>query len=235
MIPLKQALDSSIGKKFVMSISGFALVGFIIVHLLGNLPLYLKAETAGPLLNQYSAFLASFGFVLVGAEIILAAAFIIHMAYAIRTTLINKAARKNKYEKGIVTKGGPSHLSLLSKNMIFSGLVIGVFLVIHIWQFRLSKDAAPMVALTGGGEGHDLYSVVVQTFSQPINVVFYTLVMLFLGAHLSHGFWSAFQSLGAMKPAWSKQIYALGVIIAIVLAAGFLFIPIVMFLSQSGV
>src|SRR5690606_12387437 len=118
------------GKKFVMSISGFALVGFIIVHLLGNLPLYLNVETAGPMLNQYSAFLASFGFLLVGAEIVLAAAFIIHMAYAIRTTLVNKAARKNKYDKGIVTKGGPSHLTLLSKNMIFSGLVIGVFLVV---------------------------------------------------------------------------------------------------------
>lgn len=235
MIPLKKALESSIGKKFVMSISGIALVGFIIVHLLGNLPLYLKAEQAGPMLNEYSAFLASFGWLLTAAEIGLAAAFIIHMVYAIRTTLINKKARKNSYDKGVVSKGGPSHLTLLSRNMIFSGVVIGVFLIVHLWQFRFSKGSMEPIKLASGADGLDLYAVVAQTFSQPVNVIFYTIVMLILGAHLSHGLWSALQSLGAMKPAWSKAIYTVGILIAVVLAAGFLFIPIVMFLTQSGV
>lgn len=235
MIPLKKALESSIGKKFLMSISGIALVGFIITHLIGNLPLYLPADKAGPMLNEYSAFLASFGWLLAAAEIGLAAAFIIHMAYGIRTTLINRKARKNNYAKGVVTKGGPSHLTTLSRNMIFSGVVIGVFLIVHLWQFRIPKGSMETITLANGTSGVDLYAVVAQTFSQPINVIFYTLVMLVLGAHLSHGLWSALQSLGAMKPAWSKAIYTLGILIAVVLAAGFLFIPIVMFLTQSGV
>lgn len=232
MISLKQALASSLGKKFVMSLSGLVLLVFIIVHLLGNLSLYLPAEQAGPRFNQYGAYLENMGWLRVGLEVLLAAAFVIHISYAIRITLINKAARQQPYLMGIVSKGGPSHLSILSKNMIVSGVMIGIFLVVHLWQFRFSKYVTELVALNDGGKGYDLYTLVAQTFSEPINVIFYTLAILLLGAHLSHGVWSALQSLGAMRRDFTKQIHGLGVMIALILAAGFLFIPLLIFLKS---
>ncbi|MBA2662330.1 MAG: succinate dehydrogenase cytochrome b subunit [Bradymonadaceae bacterium] len=234
MIPLKKALDSSIGRKFVMSISGIALVGFIISHVLSNMTLYLGPE-GGVMLNEYGAFLASFGPLLVVAEIGLAAVFIIHIVWAIRITLRNKAARKQNYASGVVTKGGPSHLSLVSRSMIVTGLVLFVFLIVHIWQFRIGKVGRTDDVEIGGVAASNLYAIAIEVFTQPINVAFYTLVMLFLGAHLSHGIWSSLQSMGLMKPAWSKPLYAVGALIGILLAAGFLFIPIFIYITQSGV
>ena len=77
----------------------------------------------------------------------------------------------------------------------------------------------------------DLYALVDAAFASPGWVAFYVGSMLFLGFHLRHGFWSAFQSLGAMKPEWSKAIYGLGLALAVVLTIGFLGIPIYMYLT----
>lgn len=236
MLPLKKALDSSIGRKFVMSISGISLVGFIVVHLIGNLPLYFKDQAEGSeALNSYGAFLESFGPLLVAAEIGLFAAFVIHIIWAIRITAKNKAARGGKYDAGIRTKGGPSNLNPASRNMIISGVVLLVFLIIHVGTFRVGKLFRDKVQLADGSMAYDIYGLAIEVFSNPISVIFYTAVMLFLGAHLSHGLWSWLQSLGTMKPQWSKPIYVLGTIISVVLAAGFLFIPIFIFIMHAGV
>ncbi|MFW5968405.1 MAG: hypothetical protein ACOCV2_12845, partial [Persicimonas sp.] len=78
----------------------------------------------------------------------------------------------------------------------------------------------------GGGGNFDLYQMVVDAFQEPGWVAFYCIAIFLMGWHLRHGFWSIFQTLGAMNDRWSKPVYALGAVIAIALAAGFFFIPL---------
>lgn len=231
MIPLGKSLSTQVGKKLVMSVSGIALVLFIIVHVLGNLTLYIK--DGGATFNAYAHQLTSLGPALYVAEIGLLAVFVVHMAWAFMVTLGNKAARSQAYIAGAKSKGGNSHMNPASRNMIISGVVLMVFLVVHIYQFRIGKLTAQTTTVNGV-EMADMYAIVNTTFASPINVLFYVGVMLFLGMHLSHGFWSAFVSLGAMSPKWTRQIHALGVVLAVLVAAAFLGIPIFMFLNQPA-
>ncbi len=230
MIPLKRALSSPVGRKFVMSISGIALVLFVIVHLLGNLTLYIP--DGGDAFNRYAAGFEALGPALYVIEMGLLAVIVVHIIWGIGTTLKNKKARPDRYAGGAKSKGGPSHLSLLSKNMIVSGSALLIFLVVHIWHFRVRKVTDAEKTELNGEEVTDLYALVETAFHHPGWVAFYTISMLFLGFHLRHGFWSAFQSLGAMKPEWSKGIYALGLVVAVLLTVGFLGIPIYMYAMQ---
>lgn len=219
---LKEALNSPVGRKFVMSISGIALVLFVIVHLLGNLTLYIP--DGGETFNQYAAGFEAMGPMLYVIELGLLAVIVLHISYGIITAIKNRKARPEPYDESVESKGGPSNLSLASKNMIVSGVALGFFLIVHVWHFRIRKM---FVGEKAEETGHtDLYAMVHDAFSDPFWVAFYVGAMVFLGFHLRHGFWSAMQSLGAMKPEWSKAIYALGFFVAVVLAVGFLGIPL---------
>ncbi len=224
MIPLKRALSSPTGRKFVMSISGIALVLFVIVHLLGNLTLYVP--DGGETFNRYAAGFEAMGPFLYVIELGLLAVIVIHMTWGIATALKNRKARPEKYAESVDSKGGPSNLSLASKNMIVTGVALGIFLVVHIWHFRIRKVYVAETTEIDGNEHADLYALVHAAFSDPLWVAFYVGAMLFFGFHLRHGFWSALQSLGAMKPEWSKGIYALGFFVALVLTVGFMGIPL---------
>jgi succinate dehydrogenase / fumarate reductase cytochrome b subunit len=223
MVTLRKAFDSTVGRKYVMGLSGLALVGFLVVHLLGNLNLFFPGGTH---FNAYAEKLHSFGPLLTLSEFGLAAVFLIHAFYAVRVTLSNKSARPVKYAVS-QSKGDPSHSSFISRNMIITGLVVFGFLLLHIWQFRFGPGVdAGYVSQVDGKDVRDLYRLVDEVFHQPLFVGIYVAVMLFLGMHLRHGFWSAFQSLGAMSKPLSKPIYTLGAIIGVVLALGFLMIPV---------
>ena len=108
--------------------------------------------------------------------------------------------------------------------MAITGSILLVFLVLHVAQFKFgtfdTKEYPPVTI--DGKEMQDLYSRVADAFSNPLIVVLYVAVMAMLGLHLRHGFWSAFQSLGAMNPRMTPLIYGIGVIGAIVLAVGFM-------------
>lgn len=234
MIPLKQALTSSIGKKYLMAVSGLALVGFIVTHLLGNLQLY----GDGTAFNVYAKGLHDLGPLLWGAEIGLLGIFLLHVAIAIGLTSKNKDARGSKYQHGQQSKGGPSYMSAFSRNMIISGVVILGFVVMHVLHFKFGlftpEEVVSKTVMIDGEESIDLYARVVHAFTQPLWVVIYVAVMLFLGAHLRHGFWSAFQSLGALNWRLEKPAVGLAVIVAVLLAAGFLGIPIFIFITNAG-
>ena len=111
--------------------------------------------------------------------------------------------------------------------MIITGSVIGAFLVFHIWQFKFGPGVeSGYVAQVHGKEVRDLHRLVVETFKQPLFVAIYCFVMALLGMHLRHGFWSAFQSLGVNNPRISKPIYGMAWVIAVLVSAGFFFIPV---------
>lgn len=214
-----------------MGASGLALVGFLITHLAGNLLLYIPG---GVLFNEYVQKLQSFGPLLYVAEIGLAFMFVMHAVLAIRLKLENLSARGSKYA-GLKSKGAPSRWSFASVNMAISGIIMLVFLFWHVKTLKFGPSIAQgYVTEVKGTLDRDLYRLVVETFRDPVQVWLYVAVMLFLGMHLRHGFWSAFQSLGLIRPRFSKLISAVGVIIALLMAAGFLGIPLYLHFVLPG-
>jgi succinate dehydrogenase / fumarate reductase cytochrome b subunit len=131
------------------------------------------------------------------------------------------------------SKGAASKQTVSSRTMIVTGLVLLVFLVIHLKQFRFGPDYH--TSLPGHlGDVWDLYRIVFETFQQPVWVIFYVVVMVLLGFHLRHGFWSAFQSIGALNPKLRPLAFSLGVVFALIIAVGFLVLPIFVYYVAPG-
>lgn len=220
---LLKAFNSTVGRKLVMGISGLGLVLFVVVHLVENLLLYMGPEGY----NGYVETLHGFGAVLIAAEVGLALLIVLHAVLAIRITKTNHDARGHQRYAVSRTKGDPSRSNIASRNMIWTGLLLLGFLVLHIWQFRFGPGMPEgYVAQVASHPARDLYRLVVETFHNPIYVGIYVAVMLFLGLHVRHGFWSAFQSLGTMTPQLSKPLYCVGFLLGAALAIGFLMIPL---------
>lgn len=237
MLTLKNAFTSSVGKKFIMGLSGLLLTGFLIEHLIGNLALYSSDGTA---YNSFVLFLHDFGKFLYVAEIALAGIFLIHIFAAINVTSGNRIAKTRSPYMSKPKKGSKdSKNTSSSRKMIYTGVGLLIFLIIHIWSFRFGPGIEEgYTTMIDGRQARDLHRLVYETFQDPLWAGGYALVMFFLGFHLRHGFWSAFQSLGLAFPRFSKIIYALGVLLALLVAAGFLFIPIAIYFdipSQLGI
>lgn len=217
---------STVGRKFLLAITGLCLLGFIIVHLIGNLLLLVGPDA----FNAYAHKLISLGPALYVAEGILVAIFLIHMATAIAVTWSNWRARPGGYAKS-TNQGDPSRMTFSSRTMIWTGLVLLVFLIVHLITFKYGPGVKEgYVATLDGEQVRDLYRLVVEWFSNGLYVAYYVISMGLLGFHLRHGFWSAFQSLGGFHPRFTPIAYALGVVAGVVLAVGFLGLPVWFFL-----
>lgn len=221
------ALTSQVGRKILTGITGVLLVGFVIVHLLGNLQL-LDPEPEP--FNVYSKTLHDFGILLYIVEIGLALTILLHAFIGISIFMKKMQARKHGY-KGVGTKeGGMGRQSVASRTMIVTGSILLLFLVIHILQFRFGPAEEIAIA---GESGLDLHTLVMNTFSNIWWVLFYVGVMVMIGFHLRHGIWSMLQSLGMMKPKWSNAIYATALVLGLLLAVGFLILPLVIYFRQA--
>ena len=212
-------LKTSIIKKIITGLTGLGLFIFVIFHLLGNLLLFNKDPAP---YNKYSHTLVSLGWILIVLELGLLAFFILHIVYAISIRLSGKKARPVGYYK-LKSAGKPGRKTLASTNMLITGVVILVFTVIHLKTFKFGPEYKTVV---DGIEMRDLHRLVVEVFQKPGYVIWYVAAMIFLGYHLSFGFWSAFQSLGIHHPRWTPALYTLGYVLAILLAAGYIGIPI---------
>ncbi len=225
------ALTSQVGRKLLTGITGVLLVLYLIAHLSGNLSLLSSDVNA---FNRYGAFLHSFGYLLHLAEIGLALVILIHAYIGIVIAVRKRKARKDGYQV-YKSKGAPSKQSLSSRTMIITGTVLLVFLVIHVIQFRFGPGIAEgYSSIVDGKELHDLRRITYETFSHIGWVIFYVGVMLLLGFHLRHGIWSAIQSLGAMRPSYSPLIYGLALILGILLAIGFLVLPVWIYVNGGA-
>jgi len=218
------ALKSQVGRKILTGVTGIGLIIFIIFHLIGNLTLFGDAQT----FNEYTYALESLGWILYILEAGLATAFLLHAYEGISIWWNRRKARPEGYVK-YQSKGGPSHQTWAAKSMIFTGIVLLVFLVIHIDTFKFG--ATDMITLPSGEEARDLKELVIATFQQPLYAFGYTAVMILLGLHLGHGFWSAFTSLTMKHKEYSTIVYTIGVIFAILMAVGFLFIPLYIYFA----
>ena len=233
MVPLRQALRSTVGKKFIMAITGLGLTVFVILHLAGNLQLFLKD---GSKFNAYSEQLASFGWLLYAAEAGLLFFILTHAINGILVKSRNMGARGPVGYSNYKSKGGPSLQNSSTRTMIITGSVLLIFLVIHIKHFKFGPGIeSGYVTDLHGKQVRDLHRLVIETFRSPAWAFGYAAVMFLLGMHLRHGIWSAFQSLGANNPRLSPVIYTVGAILGILLALGFLAIPIWIYLDPMGV
>ncbi len=234
MIPLKQALTSSVGKKYLMSVSGLAMVGFVITHLLGNLQLFFPEDVS---FNEYAKALHDLGPLIWVAEIALIGIFLLHVWLGVRLSLRARQARGSRYEAGLKSKGGPSHNTMLTRGMIVGGLVLLVFIPLHVLHMKYGLFSPPEIAnakvMIGGEEATNLHARVVYAFKNPVWVVVYMAAMVALGVHLRHGFWSAFQSLGALNRRLERPVVVVTSIIAILLALGFFFIPLILYIRHG--
>ncbi len=206
----KCATSTSIGKKQIMGVTGLLLCGFLISHLLGNLTLLVGPDA----FNKYSHTLTS-NPLIYGAEFILAAIFLSHIVMAIRLIIENRAARPVKYH--MYKKSGRGG-TLASSTMPFTGLIALVFLVFHICGLKFGTVYSTNV---GGVEMRDLYRTTIEYFQDPLHVLGYIVAMVALGFHTSHGFWSAFQSLGLNHPKYMPKIQCLSKLFGLVVAIGF--------------
>ena len=217
--------NTSIGRTVITGLTGLGLVGFVLGHLAGNLTLFFGPEA----FNAYAHKLESLGPILYVIEIGLIAVFVFHIFYAIAVTIQNKGARKSKYVK-TGTQGKPSRKNLSSQTMIYTGMVLAIFTVVHVWMFKFGPGMASGYSYELHGEyTRDLYKLVVEWFHNPWVVLGYIAVTTLLGVHVRHGFWSAFQSLGIAHPKYTPLIYGAGVILAVLLALGFLALPVFVF------
>ena len=213
-----------------MALSGLGLFAFVVLHLLGNLSFLLSPEA----FNSYSHKLVSLGPLLYIVELGLIGIFIFHVIFAIGVYRDNIQARSIKYDT-VKNAGSPSLKTISSRTMIYTGVIIFVFVIIHVKTFKYGPSIQDGYIFMGeNGEMRDLYRLVMEVFQKPLYTFGYVAVMIFLGYHLRHGFWSAFQSLGVMHPKYTKIIYGLGMALALIIAIGFLILPIYVYLGGGS-
>ena len=203
---LKYAVGSSIGRKQVVALSGLLLIGFLASHLAGNMLIYLGAEK----FDHYAQFLAAHP-LLIPAEIGLAALFLVHIAWGLRVSLMNRAARGRAYEVN-ESEGGRT---LGSATMKYTGLMTLIFLGVHITTFKFQHEA-----------GTSMWGHVMDWFKVAPYAGFYLVAMVLLGLHLSHGIKSAFQTFGLTHPRYTPCIEAVGLVLAIAFGVGFGLLPV---------
>ena len=223
-------LTSSVGKKFVMGITGLLLCGFLVTHLAGNLLLLVGPDAY----NGYAHALHSNPALIMVAEAILALLFITHIFLAFSTTKENRDARgpvgytetNSKIEKRTLDA------NLSPSNWMFvSGAVVLGFVLLHLFDFTLelrSDSKIDYEATTDlhGEQVKDAYGKAVAILKTGPSFIVYLIGCLFLGWHLGHGFSSAFQSLGINHPKWNPIIHYGGIAFAIIVAGGFGFFPL---------
>ena len=218
---LSNFLGSSIGQKLIMSLTGLFLILFLLVHLVGNLQLL--NDDGGQAFNLYAYFMTTnplIKTVSIGLYILI----LLHAIQGIVIWMNNRSARKERYA---VKSRGTS--TFASRNMAWLGIIIFIFLIIHLWQFwfKMKIGALDLIEYAGHeGVVKDLYTPVALAFSQWWYVLFYVFSMIIIGFHLIQGFQSSFQTLGLGHKRFSKLIKFFGILYSIVVPVGFAIIPI---------
>jgi succinate dehydrogenase / fumarate reductase cytochrome b subunit len=195
---------TSVGTKLLIGITGLALFLFLISHIAGNALIFL-----GPtIFNSY----------------------LVHIYKTVTMYLGNQQARPVAYQVK-KSQGAPSRKTFSSTTMIFSGLWLLIFVIIHVRGFKYGPYYP-----VAGSDVRDLYRLVVEAFRSPLMVAFYVVSMLVVASHLWHGAPSTFQSLGLDHPRWTPRILALGKVLAVIIGGGFIIITLYvhLFAGQVG-
>lgn len=201
---------TAVGKKIAMAVSGILLVGFLISHMASNVLVFVDPAK----LDAYAEWLRSFGALLWVARAGLLALVLIHIVAAWELTQMARKARPTSY-----ARAERQVSSYAARTMRWGGVLIVVFIVFHILHYTtgtLHPDFVP------GEVGRNLIVGMQVTWT----AVFYAVTMVAIGAHLYHGIWSVFQTLGLNHPAWNRSRMTLALGLTALVAGGFLSIPL---------
>ena len=208
--------NSSIGRKVVMSVTGIALILFLTFHGCMNLVALFSEEGY----NMICEFLGANWYAVV-ATLGLAALAVLHIVYAFILTAQNRTARgDSRYE--VATQVNAGKVEWASKNMLVLGLIICIGLLIHLWNFWYNMMFAELVGAMPAISPTDGFGWIKETFSNPVFVVIYIVWLAAIWFHLTHGFWSAMQTLGVNGKVWQKRWQCIGMIYVTVLMLMFL-------------
>lgn len=218
-------LSSSVGTKILIGTTGLLLFAYLVVHLAGNLVIVGGRE----IFNDYSHRLIS-NPLIVPIELGLLLVFLVHIYKAARNFLVNRAARPVPYEQK-TRAGHTSRKSVSSSTMIASGLLLLLFIIIHVKQFKFGSYYQTI----SPDPVRDLYRTEVEIFQQPLWVMLYVLGTVLAGMHLRHGIASGLQSLGLDHPLYTRRLTVWSLILAVLIAGGLGVIPVWVYLTQTGV
>lgn len=220
---LMKLFRSSIGLKIIMALTGAGLLGFVVVHMLGNLQIFLGQDA----INNYASKLKATPALLWGTRFALLGMFVAHVGCALALTGKNTAARTDRYhyEKTV-------QASYASRSMLLTGLVVAGFIGLHLWHFTVQiPDPYHFKDMHDSAGRHDVYRMVVTAFSNVMFVAIYVVCNILLGLHVSHGATSLFQTLGLNHPKYELFIKGAGPGIATLIVIGNLSIPLACYLG----
>jgi succinate dehydrogenase / fumarate reductase cytochrome b subunit len=209
---LINTFKSSIGKKLLMALTGLSFCGFLSAHLAGNLTIYGGKES----FNGYAEHLHSLGVILTVAEWGLLSMALIHVLTGLTLFYQNFIARPVRYR---VNKSAGGR-TIGSATMPYTGIVLLAFVIFHLLNFHFVDKTTTTI-----------YDIVTSAFNNPLYVMFYAGAMVVAALHVSHGLWSALQTLGANHPKYMPMIRTLSLVFAMVVGIGFGLLPIYLSIS----
>jgi len=230
---LMNALSSSVGRKFVMGLTGLFLCLFLVIHLGGNLLLYVGPDAY----NEYATALHDQKALLLISQILLYAAFLIHIYLSFTLSSTNIAARFTSYRTRTSKRDNRMIASIVAPEawMFRSGAIVLLFLIIHVndFKFEIGWDFREALSLGSAEEAsrYDRAGVILRDFGRAI---IYTLGSIVLGVHVSHGLQSAFQSLGVNHPKYNGCLKWSSVTFGWIVAVGFASFPVIWTLSDTS-
>ncbi|WP_148698480.1 succinate dehydrogenase cytochrome b subunit [Silvanigrella aquatica] len=214
-------LTSTIGKKYFMAITAIVWSLFVMVHMIGNLLIFIGAEAY----NKYSHALTSNPAIYL-IEAFLVGILLLH-AFTGFSLVIRNARTKPKFYA--VTPVKEKSASITSRTMIYTGSIVLAFVIFHLITFKWGPE---YFVTYDGIQMRDIYKLVVEKFHDPVYVGGYCVVMVLIGMHLYHGVQSIFQSLGISHPRYNKFLKYFGYTYAVIVSAGFFSQPLYIFLAR---
>ncbi len=209
----RQTCTSSVGKKYIMAVTGFLLGGFLLVHAAGNSSIFWGRQA----FNSYAEHLHSLGILINIAEVGLLTVFLVHIYTGLTLFLQNRSARESRY--AVQKPAGGRTWG--SRTMPYTGLAILAFILMHLLNFHFTGQDKPIADIVGPILNNPLYSI------------FYAAAMLVLGLHISHGFWSVFQSIGINHPKYDGFLRAISWAGCFIIAGIFLIIVLLLLFSGN--
>ncbi len=204
---LTNTFGSSVGKKLMMAVTGLFFCVFLVLHLAGNMTIYMGKDA----FISYAEHLHSLGPLLILAEWGLLFFAVIHISTGLFLFYQNFKARPTRY--AVNKRAGGRTLG--SATMPYTGVILLFFVIYHLFNFHFVDKTHTTI-----------FQIVSTAFAQPSYVLIYTVAMIIAAVHVSHGFWSAFQTLGANHPKYTPLLRGLSLVFSLIVGIGFGFIPV---------
>lgn len=222
---------SSLGKKYLMGLTGLFLISFLVVHCFVNAMVFF--DSSGQLFNEYAHFMGT-NIIIRIMEVVLFGGLLLHIIDGLMLYFQNRAARP----QGYAYNKPNANSTWYSRSMAILGTLLLIFLIMHLYHFWLKSRFLGLPEVQHpqfNVQMLDLYSEMSIVFSFLPVVILYVLAQVALAYHLLHGFWSAFQSLGLNHTKYNKGIHLAGTAFAVVIPFIFALMPIVIYLRTQGI